>query len=171
MAERDERTSPALPQRRQRAHEQGEIARSRELTAAISFAVFAIMVGSAGPFLGQHLLGAFKTAIVATSSHDFAIALRQSLMLPVSFVLCMVIMLSAVSVAGTLAQGGIVFAPARVIPDLSRLNPMRFFARIFSRAGAIELTKAGIKVTLVVIITWKIAAAAFAAGESGHGNK
>jgi flagellar biosynthesis protein FlhB len=169
MAERDERTFPALPQRRQRAYEQGEIARSRELTAAISFAVFAIMVGSARPFLGRQLLGAFKTAIVATSSHDFTIALRQSLMLPVSFVLCMVMILSAVAVAGTLAQGGIVFAPAKVIPDFSRLNPMRFFAHIFSRAGAIELTKAGVKVALVVIITWKIAAAAFAAGESGHG--
>ena len=169
MAERDEKTFPALPQRRQRALEQGEIARSRELTAAISFAVVAIIMASAGPFLGRQLLGAFKTAIAATGSHDLSIALMRSLILPASFVLCMVLMLSAVAVAGTLVQGGIVFAPAKVIPDFSRLNIMSFFARIFSTAGAIELTKAAVKVVLVVIITWKIAAAAFAAGESGHG--
>ena len=169
MAERDEKTFAALPQRRQRAREQGEIARSRELTSALSFMVFAIMIGSAGPFLGRQLIAAFKTAAAATSSHDPAIALRQSLTLPVSLVLCMVMMLTAVAVAGTLAQGGIVFAPAKVVPDFARLNPVSFFSRIFSAAGAIELAKAAVKIVLVVVMTWKIAAAAFAAGQSGHG--
>jgi flagellar biosynthesis protein FlhB len=169
MAERDEKTFPALPQRRQRAREQGEIARSRELTAAIAFAAFAIIVAAAGSFLGQQLLAAFNTAVVATSARDPAIALRQCLMLPVSLVLGTVMILAAASVAGTLAQGGMVFAPVRVIPDFTRLNPTRFFSRIFSRAGAIELIKATLKIVLVVIIAWKIATVAFAAGESGHG--
>jgi flagellar biosynthetic protein FlhB len=169
MAERDEKTFPALPQRRQRAREQGEIARSRELTAAISFAAFAIIVAAAGPFLGRQLLAAFRTAVVATSARDPVIALRQCLILPVSLVLGMVMMLAAAAVAGTVAQGGVVFAPARVIPVFTRLNPMSFFSRIFSTAGAIELLKAALKIVVVVIIAWKIATAAFAAGESGHG--
>ena len=37
MADRDEKNFPALPQKRQRAREEGHIARSRDLTAAISF--------------------------------------------------------------------------------------------------------------------------------------
>ncbi|MBV8055824.1 MAG: EscU/YscU/HrcU family type III secretion system export apparatus switch protein [Deltaproteobacteria bacterium] len=169
MAERDERIFPALPQRRQRAHEQGEIARSRGLTTAISFAAFAIIAASAEPFLGRQLLGVFRAAAAASSSDDIAVALGQSLILPVTCMLSIAVMLSAIAVAGTFLQGGIVFAPARVIPDFTRLNPMSFFARIFSTAGAVELAKDAIKVGLVVIISWKIAEGAFAAGESGHG--
>jgi flagellar biosynthesis protein FlhB len=169
MAERDEKAFPALPQRRQRAHERGEIARSRELTAATSFLAFAIMIASAGPFFARQLIAAFRTAAAGTGSLDPAIALRQSLALPVALVLCIVMMLTAVAVIATLAQGGFVFAPARAIPDFNRLNPVHFLARIFSAAGALELAKAAVKIVLVVIVTWNIAVAAFTAGESGHG--
>ena len=37
MADRDQKIFPALPQKRERAREQGQIARSRDLTSAISF--------------------------------------------------------------------------------------------------------------------------------------
>jgi flagellar biosynthesis protein FlhB len=169
VAERDEKTFPALPQRRQRAREQGEIARSRELTAAVSFAAFAILVAAAGPYLGRQVLAAFRAAVAATSSPDPAIALRQSMLVPASFVLSIIVILKTAACVGTIAQGGIVFAPARVMPDFTRLNPVQFFARIFSVAGVIELGKAGLKIVVVVIITWKAATAAFAAGESAHG--
>jgi flagellar biosynthesis protein FlhB len=35
MADRDQKTFAALPQKRERAREQGQVARSRDLTAAI----------------------------------------------------------------------------------------------------------------------------------------
>jgi flagellar biosynthesis protein FlhB len=169
MAERDQKIFAALPQKRQRAREQGEIARSRELTAAFSFAAFASLVASAMPFLGRQILGAFAAAVAATSSQNAGAALRQSLALPLLIVLGWSATLSVVAVVGAAVQGGIVFAPARVIPDFARLDPSRFFHRIFSAAGGIELAKAAAKIVVVVVITWKIALAALNAGESAHG--
>jgi flagellar biosynthesis protein FlhB len=169
MPERDEKIFPALPQRRQRARELGEIARSRELTAAISFGAFAVGVAAAGPFLGRRLVGIFATAVAAGASLDAGIALRESFVLLVGYVLGIGAMLSAAAVAGTVVQGGIVFAVGKVMPDFTRLDPLRFFDRVFSSAGAIELAKAALKIVIVVLITWKIAVGAFEAGESAHG--
>jgi flagellar biosynthesis protein FlhB len=169
MPDRDEKIFPALPQKRRRARELGEIARSRELAAAFSLAAFAISVAAAGPFLGAQILRAFATAMAATASTDSGVALREALRWPVLFVLGICALLSVAAVAGSLVQGGFVFATSRLLPQLARLGPLRFFGRIFSIAGAIELTKAGLKIAAVIAITWKVAEAAFAAGQSAHG--
>ena len=169
MAERDEKIFPALAPRRQRAREQGEIARSRDLTAAISFVAFAITVGSAGPFLGRQLLGSFAAAMAATSSHEASVALGHSALLPLALVLGLSAVLLLAALGGAIAQGGMIFAPVKIIPDFARLNPLSFFTRTFSTAGLLELAKAALKVVLVVVITWKIALAAFAESASAHG--
>jgi flagellar biosynthesis protein FlhB len=169
MAEREGKIFAPLPQRRQRMREQGEVARSRELTAAVSFTAFAFALGTTFPFLVRQIIGAVAVAVAATRVSDVGAALRQALVLPLAFAIGCSAMLTVVAVAAAVAQNGVVFAPAKVTPDLARLNPFPFFARMFSSSGAAELAKATVKVVLLVIISWKIAVAALAAGQSAHG--
>ncbi|HVN28592.1 MAG TPA: EscU/YscU/HrcU family type III secretion system export apparatus switch protein, partial [Candidatus Binataceae bacterium] len=65
--------------------------------------------------------------------------------------------LAAGAFIGASAQGGIVFAPSKLAPDLSRLNPLNYFERIFSGAGLVELLKSAIKIVLIGFIAWNTA--------------
>jgi flagellar biosynthesis protein FlhB len=169
MADQGEKIFAPPPQRRQHAREQGLIARSRELTSAVSFAALAVIVASAMPLLGRYVLGVFAEAVAATGSADPGIAIRQSLVFPLGFVLAVSASLMLIAIGGAVAQGGLVFAPARLIPDFNRLNPARYFGRVFSGAGALDLVKAAAKLVLIVVIAWHTARAAFAGGAAAHG--
>ena len=48
-----------------------------------------------------------------------------------------------------LFQVGFVWVPSRLVPDLSRLDPIQGFRRIFSMAGAVRLTFGVFKILLV----------------------
>ena len=57
MADRDEKIFPALPQKRQRAREEGHIARSRDLTSAISFVAAILFMAGATSLVVQLSIG------------------------------------------------------------------------------------------------------------------
>ena len=157
MADRDEKIFPALPQKRQRAREEGQIARSRELTSAISFLAAVMFLAGATALISRYVLGAFRQAIAVTGSPDLSAAMGRALVWPleISFVVSAVMMTAAV--AGAAAQDGMVFKFGKLTPDLSRLNPISYFGRIFSSTGLVELLKSSIKIGVIILIAWKTA--------------
>jgi len=168
VADRDEKIFPALPQKRQRAREQGQIARSRDLTSAISFTAGVLLVAGSAAALGRSVLGAFRQSLAAGASADLGGAVRHALVWPLALTAGLAAMLCAAAAAGAAAQGGIVFAPARLTPDLGRLNPLKYFQRIFSAAGGIELAKAAAKIVLVAMVAWSTAQWALALATGAH---
>jgi len=157
MADRDEKIFPALPQKRQRAREEGHVARSRDLTSAVSFIAAIMFLAGATPLVARELLGAFRQALAVTGSPDLSIAMGRALIWPlvISFVLTAV--LAGAAILGATAQGGFVFTFSKIMPDITRLNPASYFGRIFSMAGLVELGKAAIKVVLIILVAWKTA--------------
>jgi len=168
MADRDQKIYPALPQRRRKAQEQGQIARSRELTSAASFIAAAIAIGGCSGALGRLMVGVFRTALTATGSPDLGAAIQQAFTFPLLTVLISSMLLASVATIGASAQGGFVFTVARLAPDASRLNPQKYFERTFSTAGLLELGKASLKIVVVAIIAWNTARFALAAGIDLH---
>ena len=164
MADREEKTFPALPQNRVRAREQGRIARSRDLTSAVSFLAATAIISGAGVLVGETVLGAFRDALSATSSSDLGAGAMLALRWPLCLVLATGGLLAAASVIGAVAQEGVVFTAAKLVPDLTRLNPLKYFRRIFSSAGLVEIAKATFKIVLIALIAWKTAHWALAAG-------
>jgi flagellar biosynthetic protein FlhB len=75
--------------------------------------------------------------------------------LEISFAVSAVMMTAAV--VGASAQDGMVFNFAKLTPDLSRLNPISYFGRIFSSTGALELLKSAIKIVVIIWVAWKSA--------------
>jgi flagellar biosynthetic protein FlhB len=167
VANRDEKTFPALPQRRAKAREEGRIARSRDLTSAVSFLAAAAIVSGAALFAGQMIVGAFREALSATASSDLRSGVARALGRPLLVALATGGALAAAAVVGAIAQEGLVFAP-KFAPDLSRLNPLKYFQRIFSSVGLIELAKAALKVTLVAFLAWRTACWTLEAGAGAH---
>ncbi len=157
MAERNEKIFPALPQKRQRSRAEGHVARSRDLTAAVSFLAGTIFFAGATVLPCEVVVGAFREAIAQTAARDLTTAVGRTFAWPLYVTFGALLVLSAAAVAGAIAQGGFVFTLARVAPDLSRLNPLSYFGRIFSGPGLAELGKAGLKIVLVGLVAWSVA--------------
>jgi flagellar biosynthetic protein FlhB len=157
MADRDEKTFPALPQKRQRAREQGNVARSRDLTSALTFAGAVVAIASTLPLLGALALAAFGHALATAGSNELGHAAGRALWWPLMAVAALGGILGLVALAGTAVQDGIVFAPDRLAPDWTRLNPLAYFGRIFSATGLLELGKALAKIGLIALVGWQTA--------------
>ncbi|HEY3598463.1 MAG TPA: flagellar biosynthesis protein FlhB [Paraburkholderia sp.] len=149
-----EKTESATPRRREKAREEGQVARSREL---VSFALL-----SAGFFggwglsgeIGSHLEGMMRGAF----TFDHATLLEPSRMLITGanagmeglFALMPLLLLTGIAALVTpIALGGWLLSAKSLEPKWNKLNPITGLGRIFSINGPIQLGMAIAK-TLVV---------------------
>ena len=168
MADRDQKIFPALPHRRKQAREQGQIARSHDLTAALSFVAATAALSSLGACFGRWSAGAFRAAMNGAGSGDLAVASRSMVWL-VAATAGIALVMSLAASAAAVVQGGFVFAPARLTADLSRLNPGKYFGRVFSPQMLIELGKSSAKIVLIGLAAWLTAWRAFQLYPAGGG--
>ena len=149
-----ERTEPASPRRLEQAREEGNIARSPELSA------FAVVVAGLGAmwFQGDALLGGLKRLTARGLTLDSAAVREPGAMisrlhelatdaLVISAPLLVVTVVAAL--VAPLAIGGWSFAPSAILPKFSRINPLSGIARLFSMRGVAELGKALLKASLI----------------------
>ena len=154
-----EKTEQASPRRLEKAREDGDVPRSREL------ATFAVLVTAAVSFWlsGDAIVKQLKTMLVAglkfqltTVQDPVAFAGqwgRQLLDLLLVFSPLAVLLLLA-TVAGPLLMGGLVFSSQALGPNFDKLNPMRGLANMLSLNSLTELVKAIAKTAVVAATAW-----------------
>jgi flagellar biosynthesis protein FlhB len=141
-----ERSEEATARRQEKAREEGQIARSRELNT-----MFILMTGSAGLMAyGPSLVVVLRDQMRFSFSFPRAVAFDvhlasgyfwQSLMAVGHAVLPLLILLSLAAIAGPIALGGWLFSTSGLMPKGSRLNPMAGLKRMFSTTALVELVK------------------------------
>jgi flagellar biosynthetic protein FlhB len=159
-----ERTEPASPRRLEQAREEGNIARSPELSA------FAVVVAALGAlwFQGDAVLSGLKRLTARGLSLDSTTLREPAAMmtqlyelttdaLVISAPLLVVTVIAAL--VAPLAIGGWSFVPTAALPKFSRINPVSGFARLFSVRGLTELGKALLKAGLIggvaALVLWR----------------
>ncbi|WP_165856674.1 flagellar biosynthesis protein FlhB [Marinobacter sp. JSM 1782161] len=152
-----EKTEEATPRRLEKAREEGQTARSRELaTMAVLLAgasgllMFGSSLGASLEGIMRHSfsfdrMSAFDTnqmaIMLGAAAEDAAIALSPILL-----------MLLVAAIAGPIGIGGLLFSGKAIAPKLSRMDPLKGLKRMFSMRSLIELVKAVAKVALVMVI-------------------
>ncbi len=149
-----EKTEEATPRRREKAREEGQIARSRELS---SFALLAAGFYGAwmlsGP-IGEHL----RTMLRGALSFDHATAFDPHSMLTgagraglegLSAVGPVLLLTGLAALVAPIALGGWLLSSKAIGFKFDRLNPITGLGRIFSMQGVIQLGMALVK-TIVV---------------------
>lgn len=152
-----ERTESASPRRLEQAREEGQIARSTELTT------FAMMMAGAGGlwWLGAQLFdrmrtllrhglqldaaAASDTAQMTTRLHDAALA---GLLAMAPFLAVLLV----VAIAAPQLLSGWNFSIGALRFDLQRLDPVSGFGRLLSWRGGAELIKALVKSALITVV-------------------
>lgn len=149
-----ERTEEATPQRIQKAREDGQIARSQELTT------FTLLLTAAAGlvFMGNNLMEKLLNIMREGIQMERDLAFHTDLMLNRFYQLAveslwtlaplLVLLIIAAFFAPMLLSGWL-FSSKALMPDFKRINPISGFGRIFSAHGLTELFKAIAK-TLVV---------------------
>ncbi len=154
-----EKTEQASPRRLEKAREDGDVPRSKEL------ATFAVLVTAAVSFWlsGDAIVKQLKIMLAAglrfqltTVQDPVAFATQwgsQLLDLLLVFSPLAVLLLLA-TVAAPLLMGGLVFSSKALGPNFGKLNPMRGLANMLSLNSLTELVKAIAKTAVVAATAW-----------------
>jgi flagellar biosynthetic protein FlhB len=149
-----EKTESATPKRLEKAREEGQVARSRELASfALLSAGFFGVWGMSGP-ISQHLQSILRGAL--TFNHSTVLDTNQMLIGAAAaskegfFALFPVLAMTALAaVCAPMALGGWLLTTKPLAPNFGRLNPISGLGKIFSSQGPIALGMSVLK-TLVV---------------------
>lgn len=156
-----ERTEPASARRLERAREEGDVPRSREL------ATCTVLLAAGGGFWvwGESLMRKLNVVMVSGLKFDREQALDFDVLLMrigVDLVDVMLafapiaILLIAVAVASPLLIGGWLFSAKALQPDFNRMNPLRGLGNMISLHALVELGKAIAKTILVGGVAWLV---------------
>lgn len=149
-----EKTEPASPRRLEKAREEGQVVRSRELGTFVMLMTGVIGLWSMGGMIGRklnavmHASLAFEPATAFDTNRmlsQFAIAVWDSLL---AF-LPLLLMFGVAALVTPLALGGWMFSTKAFMPDFTRLSPIAGLGRLFSAHSLVELVKAIAKSLLV----------------------
>jgi flagellar biosynthetic protein FlhB len=163
MADEDlsNKTEEPTPRRREKAKEEGQLARSAEVTAATVLLTGLIAMTQWGGETGADLREAMRHGLTRLTAEDLTAAAVGHAMWDAGSVVVAATLpvILAMAVAGTVsnvAQIGVGWYPKLLLPKGSRISPASGLQRIFSRRGVVELIKNVVKIALVSWVAWKV---------------
>ncbi|MEM1437081.1 MAG: flagellar type III secretion system protein FlhB, partial [Pseudomonadota bacterium] len=179
-----ERTEEPTPRRLEKARQEGQVARSRELTtvALVGFAAVGLLLWFPA---GARALLAFAqecfagaglgpgTAVPGSPMQDYAAldfqaALRRAMYASATAIGPLLALLFVVAIASTGALGGFLFSTKAMAFKGERLSPIKGFQRIFSVQALVELAKSIGKFLLIsgaaIAFLWQTLDTLFALG-------
>ncbi|MCK0768771.1 flagellar biosynthesis protein FlhB [Chromohalobacter canadensis] len=159
----EEKTEDPTPRRLDKAKEDGEVARSRELTTFMLLAAGVMALWSLGGHLYESLGGVMEQSFMFSRAEAFDTAVLMSHVWALGkntlvSLLPLFLIVSVVALAAPVMLGGWLLTAKSLQPQMSKLNPLKGLKRMFSSQAVAELGKAVAKSTLVggvaVIFLW-----------------
>ena len=156
-----EKTESASPRRIERAREEGDVPRSREL------ATCTILLAAGGGMwvLGDRLMHQLMHMLSNSMSFERAHAFDMNLLLTrfsghfVEVLIAfapMALLFLIVALASPLLIGGWLFSAKALQPNFSKLNPLSGLSNLISARSGVELGKAIAKALLIGLVSWLV---------------
>lgn len=152
-----EKTEEPTAKRLEKAREEGQVPRSKELTTT------AVLLGATVSLymLGESLTQGFSGIFASNFAFDRQAAFDTSMMIArltdsladgLWLLTPFFIVLLIVAIAGPVALGGWLMSAKSLAPKLDRLNPISGLKRMFSAKALMELAKAVGKVSVIMLV-------------------
>lgn len=154
-----EKTEAASPRRLEKAREDGDVARSRELVTLVILGAGIAGIWLTSGSLGTTFGGALQHGLQFDrhSAFDPAHMLNQAGSMVLAALMAIAPFLGMMMLAalvGPLMLGGWMFSTKAIGPKFSKLDPLAGIGRMFSAQSLAELIKAVAKSLLVGIVAW-----------------
>ena len=162
----EERTEEPTAKRLEKAREDGQVARSQELSVAammIGVALFMLVFGGTLLDKLRHIFAAgflfdrrdvFSDDLLPSTFGQHAV--DSILVLSPMFILAILI-----SIGASGALGGYNFSIKALAPKVSKINPLKGLKRIFGLKAVVDLTKAFTKFVLVAAVLYLVVVSKF----------
>jgi len=152
-----EKSQEPTPKRMEKAREEGDMARSHELTTMAILLTGAVGMLVFGRYMGDALADVLRFSLVLEREALFDTAamfslLGSAMMAGLLSLIPLFVFLLIAAFLGPMALSGWNFAIKAVAPKASRLNPLSGFKRMFGSRALMELSKAIAKVVVVAAI-------------------
>jgi len=151
------KTERATPRRRQKAREQGQVARSRDLVAGLGTMAAVLFLAWQLPAFARDWRGLLGHQLDYAALHpgetvplwrnDLAIFRGVALAAALSWL---------AAALGGVAQGGMVFAPAALAPSLNRLSPASRLGQLVSLSAASRMLKSLVPTAAIVYLAFAL---------------
>ncbi|NMM28502.1 MAG: flagellar type III secretion system protein FlhB [Glaciimonas sp.] len=154
-----EKTEPASQQRLEKAREEGDVPRSRELATCLLL----LTAGFIFLFAGDGLIRSLKDVLVSGLAFDRGQVFDADVLLTriggnvvevMAVFLPFGVLLMVVAIASPLLLGGWLFSAKALQPNFGRMNPIKGLTNIISTKALVELGKAVGKTLLVGVVAW-----------------
>jgi flagellar biosynthetic protein FlhB len=155
----ENRTERATPRRLEKAREEGSVVRAHGVAGAAVLLAGAAVLLFAGAKLGDALQLSVQSGLQLDpeAMRDPARLLVVAWQIARPGLMVIAPFLALTVIAAFLADvliGGWTLSTRPLTPDLSRINPLKGFGRLFSHAALAEIAKALIKFVVIAIIAW-----------------
>ncbi len=153
-----DKTELPTPKRLQDARKKGDVAKSKDVSAAGVTLLWLIMFAMAGGYGATLIAELASQALRATTTMPFDQAMSQigGSALRVLLILA-ALTLIPVAVVGTLVEGlqiGPIATTEKLKPSFDKMNPIEGLKRMFGKDGLVEMVKTLAKAAIVIFITF-----------------
>jgi flagellar biosynthetic protein FlhB len=157
-SERSSRTEQPTSRKLDQARRDGDVVKSADVPTLLAFAGAAGVVALAGGWIARNMAG----ALIPFLAHPEAINLSgggavgvMHAALIAGLPALMVLAVAALGgVAGNLIQHGFLWAPSKLAPSFSKIDPLQGVKRLFSLENLINFLKSLAKLGAVSAIAW-----------------
>ena len=159
MAEEDdsgqEKTEEASARKLEKAREEGQVPRSRELTTTAILLVAGIGLYVFSGFMGKKIIELTRENFSISREAIFdpnAMLARLAAAMFDGFlsIMSLIALLVVAAIVGPIALGGWLYSPQSMLPKLDRMSPLAGLKRMFSAKSLMELLKALAKVLVIL---------------------
>ncbi|WP_315068435.1 fused FliR family export protein/FlhB family type III secretion system protein [uncultured Clostridium sp.] len=156
----DDRTEEATPKKKSDSRKKGQIARSKDISVAITMVVCTILVAA----LWGMLTNGFKDVIVYFLKFpmlkEFGNGALSNIVITIiikigSYLLPFAIPIMIGGIIASLIQTGFIITSEPIKPSFGKLNPLSGLKNMFSKRSVVDLSKNLIVMTIVSIIACK----------------
>jgi flagellar biosynthetic protein FlhB len=156
-----ERSEEATQTRREDFRKKGQVAHSKELAIAAFLLSAAMLSMALGEFAKTHIYELFRTSlgqdlVGAVREGDFWVMARMAALKYSLIMAPVLLVVGVIGVVASVVQMGLLQVENALIPDISRISPLKGLARMFSLKNIMEGVKALIKLGVMVIITYYV---------------
>jgi flagellar biosynthesis protein FlhB len=152
-----EKTEEPTSRRLEKAREEGQIARSPDLSTAVVMVTATLIFTFAGHWMFLKMGQLFVSQLqfdrkILDKSELLPVHLAQSLFDGYMVIFPFMIALAVLAILSSGLTGGFIFSAKLLLPNFGKLNPMSGLARIFGTKAFIELGKSILKFSVVGVI-------------------
>ena len=158
-ASQEDKTEDATPRRLEKSREDGQVARSRELTTSAMLLVSIIGLWIFGSDMVRQMAAIFQHnfAIPREVIFDSNLMVRYagtSLLNGLWMLLPFMGLMLAAALVAPIVLGGFLFSSSSFMPKFSRMDPIAGLTRMFSTKALIELAKAWAKTIVIMLASY-----------------